>query len=210
VRPAGTCGQAGRARWPGHARGARAGVQRPPALRRGVRRRRAAPGRRRVVVFLGARRGRRDVLHQRDGGSREPGRRRGGVGAHRGVAGVSGGGREVVPAVAEEAAVEVDAAAVGGEAVRQLHAALRVAEQAVCGGEVAHALREAGHRVVALAGAGGAEARALHVLVDHLHGGVEAHVETRKPPGPPSALARTPCPGSPACPRHRRQRRTWR
>ena len=169
-----------------HARRARGGVQRPPALRRRVHPRRHRRQRRRrrrrrravVVVVPGARRGRRDVPQQC--GRRRGERRRrgdGGVGADGGVAGVGGGGGEVVGAVAEEAAVEVDPAAGGREAVRQLDAALRVAELAVGRREVAHALAEAVDGVSALAGGRGAEAGARDVLVDELQRVDEADVE---------------------------------
>lgn len=168
-----------------HARRARGGVQRPPALRRRVHPRRHRRQRRRrrrrravVVVVPGARRGRRDVPQQC--GRRRGERRRrgdGGVGADGGVAGVGGGGGEVVGAEAEEAAVEVHAAAGGREAERQLDAALRVAELAVGRREVAHALAEAVDGVGALTGGRGAEAGARDVLVDELKRVDEADVE---------------------------------
>lgn len=78
--------------------------------------------------------------------------------------------------VAEEAAVEVYAGVRGGEAVRELEAALEVANLAACGGEVAEALSEAVHRVRA-ARDRGAEAALGDVLEDHLHRGHEVHVE---------------------------------
>jgi hypothetical protein len=109
---------------------------------------------------------RRHVPQQRRRGGREPAR-------GRGVAGIG----EALRAVAEEAAVEVDAPRVGGQAVGQLHPARGVAELAVGGGDVREALAQPVHGVLAGARRRGAEPGARHVLVDQLQRVHEAHVK---------------------------------